>query len=636
MDIQPDIIDIDFVHNNYIHKVEWLNTRNIQKKIKTLKNQSFRNNIVLSNLHAALIAGQSEFDLKLYKMFCTKILKLQNVDNIEVIELLKHYITFKKQNEKINFSKLGQLFKINSDFDVDIYLNHNSELSDYNIVNLIDHYVDCGVYECRKSTVKDTRSIDNKDMFRRICSALIPKIDKYKLPIIPLKSEYETVFIEFRIFPHIEFLLRNTILLLDEKWSHTIVCGSLNFDFISSLCSSISSNINIIKLDNENLTRWDYSNLLTTKQFWEMFYGEKLLIYQEDSMLFKSNIDDFLSYDYIGAPWPEHFNYTHSGMGGNGGFSLRSKHIMIEIINKISVFDNDSINNNNKKLLEDIYFCRNMENLNIGKSAPHEAAGNFSSELICNKNSLGGHNMWLGDPDWVNRILNVFKNINRFTNYVLIYICHDQTSFELVRDYLKYPNCYVIKVGYKDLLNLYEYEDKIIIAKDLPDNIEQEDKLLTFTAWYAIIKNNLFKDYNYLCLFEYDVILEDYTLNNIDQVIKQNSNPIDVISFIGGDNAFATDCNVAHIFNFLKQKNIHEYNVNSFWYHSTNHCVRREVLMEFVDWYYPDCLYFKNKDHKKFSYYHERLFSVYVKHFDKRHVLFNEPFKHIQSRSHLT
>jgi hypothetical protein len=36
--------------------------------------------------------------------------------------------------------------------------------------------------------------------------------------------------------------------------------------------------------------------------------------------------DDFLLYDYIGAPWPRRFNWVKPGCRvGNGGFSLRSK-----------------------------------------------------------------------------------------------------------------------------------------------------------------------------------------------------------------------------------------------------------------------------------------------------------------------
>jgi hypothetical protein len=64
---------------------------------------------------------------------------------------------------------------------------------------------------------------------------------------------------------------------------------------------------------------------------------------------------------------------------------------------------------------------------------------------------------------------------------------------------------------------------------------------------------------------------------------------------------------------FLRIKNIDHYDTNSLWYGSTNHCIKREILENFVNWYYPDCFYFKLYDYPKFSYYHERLFSVYIK-----------------------
>ena len=70
------------------------------------------------------------------------------------------------------------------------------------------------------------------------------------------------------------------------------------------MCSSISKNIKIIKTDYDNLNQTTYSLLLSTTKFWELFNGEKILLYQEDSCIFNSNINDFLDWDYIGAPWP--------------------------------------------------------------------------------------------------------------------------------------------------------------------------------------------------------------------------------------------------------------------------------------------------------------------------------------------
>ena len=56
-------------------------------------------------------------------------------------------------------------------------------------------------------------------------------------------------------------------------------------------------------MDIDNLNQESYSNLLQTKEFWNLFDSKKIFLYQEDSVVFKNNIRDFLGYDYIGAPW---------------------------------------------------------------------------------------------------------------------------------------------------------------------------------------------------------------------------------------------------------------------------------------------------------------------------------------------
>ena len=68
----------------------------------------------------------------------------------------------------------------------------------------------------------------------------------------------ETVLIEFRNFPHIEFLLRNTINKLSSEWNHTVVCGTNNFQLVRKICNAIGKKlpcrIKIIKLNISNLT----------------------------------------------------------------------------------------------------------------------------------------------------------------------------------------------------------------------------------------------------------------------------------------------------------------------------------------------------------------------------------------------
>jgi hypothetical protein len=150
---------------------------------------------------------------------------------------------------------------------------------------------------------------------------------------------------------------------------------------------------------------------------------------------------------------------------------------------------------------------------------------------------------------------------------------------------------------------------RLIILRNLPYNIENEKDLLTFTAWYAIIKNNLFSKYEYICILEYDVILDSsFQINVIDSCIKKES---DIISFIPINHGFFWDIKEYILKFYISQKNL-EYTIPKTWYATTNHCIKRNILTAFVDWYYPSCQLIKKLDSSKISWYHERLFSYYI------------------------
>ena len=145
-------------------------------------------------------------------------------------------------------------------------------------------------------------NIDEKELltndhyyFRMLCYKYNLFQKHFPLPKIELNSYYEAVLIEFRIFPHIEFILRNAICKLGKSWSFTIICGNVNFQFIKTLISQLSPNIKLIKCNIDNLDVNSYNQLLTSKEFWKLFVGEKIIIYQEDSLIFNTNINDFLS-----------------------------------------------------------------------------------------------------------------------------------------------------------------------------------------------------------------------------------------------------------------------------------------------------------------------------------------------------
>lgn len=217
----------------------------------------------------------------------------------------------------------------------------------------------------------------------------------------------ETVLIEFRQMPHLEFLLRNTILRL-PSWNHTVVCGTHNYDMVVEMCRRIDGNtratINIIRLNIDNLSsNMEYSRLLLKVDFWTKFKGEKLLIYQEDSVLFHGNISRFMKYDYIGSP----INTTVGKLVCNGGFSLRSKSKLILCLETVSPKKIRLDEHWEKRLKnsywqgevpEDVFFSTAMSNYGIGLGPTLADAREFAQGELVSDDPVGGHQFWAAEP----------------------------------------------------------------------------------------------------------------------------------------------------------------------------------------------------------------------------------------------
>lgn len=76
----------------------------------------------------------------------------------------------------------------------------------------------------------------------------------------------------------------------------------------------------------------DYNqySMVAFNQLQRFTQKEHLLVFQDDGFVSTPSLwqDDFLKYDYIGAPWSHSYSWSGPGRDvGNGGFSLRSRRL---------------------------------------------------------------------------------------------------------------------------------------------------------------------------------------------------------------------------------------------------------------------------------------------------------------------
>ena len=372
-------------------------------------------------------------------------------------------------------------------------------------------------------TNEDNLLNNNHVAFRYLCYKYMENIRSIEIPEFIQGNELETVFIEFRKFPHIEFIIRNAILKLDNKWSHTIICGNTNYKLIKKICKKISSNIKILKTDFDNLKPSEYSKFLASNDFWDLLCGEKILIYQEDSFIFKDNINDFLEFDFIGAPFPKTENDTPNSVG-NGGLSLRSKSIMKEVINTITMdetnFEDSTLSymtmTNSYIPPEDVYFSKNMQELKIGKVADWNQAFQFSSERIYNPDSFAGHKFWLSNSKWKSQLTIQFNFIEYiFNSNIIDYLKYINLSSSFDKTTL-IPNAFDVDIYFCNLvnkLNLKKKEEILRYIKNtgIKGNIYHPKQIVNIytSARFFNILNNIYIKYSN-CIYKADDFVENF------------------------------------------------------------------------------------------------------------------------------
>ena len=174
-----------------------------------------------------------------------------------------------------------------------------------------------------------------------------------------------------------------------------------NFEFaeVKILTSLASTNPNVIKIDPINSLE-DYSRFVINNL--SKYIGtEHILLVQHDGFILNPEAwnDEFLNYDYIGAPWLigdwaiKNFDVSEDLLGkfivGNGGFSLRSKKLL-SLCSKLAS-EGKMPKYNPEDMAICIYYRKLMEENGI-RFAPVELAEKFSYEALDDDK----HYMWDG------------------------------------------------------------------------------------------------------------------------------------------------------------------------------------------------------------------------------------------------
>jgi hypothetical protein len=223
-----------------------------------------------------------------------------------------------------------------------------------------------------------------------------------------MDHKYTAIIVEPRRHAALIFVLNNALECLPNNWNIILFHGNRNSEYSKTIANKLNLNYNsnnkdrlsLVHLNIENLNMRTYSELLANRNIiYDHIHSEYFLVFQTDSMIFKKNsylLEKILNgnYDYIGAPWLNTYYKPNleSDFIGNGGFSLRKKATMIEIIekHKYNKYNSDKF----EDWAEDLYFTKKYPDIKVCKPS-YEMAKKFSVESVFTEVTFGCHKPWL-------------------------------------------------------------------------------------------------------------------------------------------------------------------------------------------------------------------------------------------------
>ena len=208
---------------------------------------------------------------------------------------------------------------------------------------------------------------------------------QHKVPKKKIKTDKYAVIVEPRSnFPTLEAVCRNVMYFLPEDWN--LIIYSYDENIIKNRLTGIE--FDFVKLDKNNITTNEYSQLLKSEIFWNFIPGEHIIIFQTDSYMLKKlekTYFDYISkFGMIGPVFRwllksnEDISSPESTFSINGGFNYRRKSFVLDAIKNVK--ESDIISYRKRKNLntddflhvfknfpEDIFFNHALYILNYPK-----------------------------------------------------------------------------------------------------------------------------------------------------------------------------------------------------------------------------------------------------------------------------
>ena len=225
------------------------------------------------------------------------------------------------------------------------------------------------------------------------------------------------VIIDTRVTDRLLHVIGNMILMLPYGTKIDLITSLDKKEEMNKLIENwdLEVNLRTFKLNAISFNIDFYNQMMTSDSFWSSFREKRLLIFQQDSIMFRQirQGESYNKYGYIGAPWSKNgqiqslipkytdakdntnkfYTYTRTSTDlsklirhnyGNGGFSLRDPILMKQICLE---------NSRNLGEQEDIFFSRHLDKYNY-PIADIDTASKFAVEWIFNDDPVGCHKSW--------------------------------------------------------------------------------------------------------------------------------------------------------------------------------------------------------------------------------------------------